>query len=368
MIDLIGIEPNPGPPKGATSKQVVVYNQKPKKKIKQKQGNALQRRGAGIDAAIPGRYPTPRTLSMGASLAGYMRCLNDPFNQPPVRPGVLCAVPTGLFSCYLRLPYTVTTTFFSHTFVPWRLNHPFMGSGSAGNPYNYGAQIVNLFPQTTAIVALYEKARLLAAGFRLIPMQNSTNDAGQISSALIPGVRASNVNNFGIITGNTATQGFNEMLSYPETLSSPFKEGASIYWRPQDPNSFVFREATMTDTQSTTNETLQDVPFLMMGLSGIANPCSYIVEMISHFEGTIAAGNAGVIDLQRAPPTSELTALSAADRVFGQGNRTSRPGSYGPFNPRISDSGPQAGGRKSTFWKDALSFGSSVAPLLLELL
>jgi hypothetical protein len=121
---------------------------------------------------------------------------------------------------------------------------------------------------------------------------------------------------------------------------------------------------------------LQGVPFIVVGMTGLASSCQFTVEIISHFEGTIAAGNAGVIDLQRANPIADSTAISAADRVFGDSNRTSKPGWIGPYNSSLPSSGRNGtskigkGGThvKGEFWKDALSFGSSVAPLLLGLL
>lgn len=324
------------------------------------------------DAAVPGRYPTPRNVTFGGSqMRQYMRCLNDPFSEPPCRPGVGCALPTGLFTCYQRFP-VVVNNFISMVFMPNRLQFPVMVSTTGAAPYSYGNLSPN-YPQYTTISQLYEKARLLAGGFRLIPTMPSLTDGGSVTSALIPSIRVSDVVNFGQVLTTAAIYGVNEYPNFPESLVTPFKVGASVYWRPQDPNSFVFKESPITDSStgsassSFIQETLQGVPFIVMSIAGMSTNAQFTVEIISHFEGTIAAGNTGVIDLQRANPVTDSSAIAAADRVFGDSNRTAKPGWIGPYNSNL---GSSKGGTvvKGDFWKDALNFGSSVAPLLLGLL
>jgi hypothetical protein len=264
--------------------------------------------------------------------------------------------------------------------MPNRIQIPVMASVSTAAPYNFSSLSPN-YPQYTTVNALYEKARLLAAGIRIIPTMPSLSDGGSVTTALIPSIRVSDIVNFGQVTTLVGTYGFNEYPNFPESLVIPFKVGSSTYWRPQDPNSFVFKESVLTDSvlysssSSFSQETLQGVPFIVIGMSGTAASCQFTVEIISHFEGTIAAGNAGVIDLQRANPINDATAISAADRVFGDSNRTSKPGWIGPYNDSLPSSGRNGtkigkGGThvRGEFWKDALSFTSSVAPLILGLL
>jgi len=364
LTDLVNVELNPGPPK---------KTKKPKqtKVVKSRIGRLTQINNPTQARAAPGRNPNPRTMSMGLQhLAAYMRCLNDPFNEPPARPGVGCALPTGLFTAYLRQTFTTSGAGTgSFVFIPSRLQNPIVTSGTASAPYSFGTAGISPFPQFSAINALYEKARILAAGVRLIPLQNSTNDQGLVSTALIPGLRTADVINFGQTTTIAATQGFNEYSNYPQTLQSPFKIGATTLWRPQDPNSFVFREAPMSDNVSGIADSLQNQPFMVAGFSGTAASAQFIAEFIVHFEGTIAAGNAGVIDLQRAPPTSELQALKAADLVFGTDNRTTYPG----FSDTMISASAKAGrniGRgglnKRTLLDSLSDFTSSVAGPLVS--
>jgi hypothetical protein len=358
--DLVGIESNPGPP--AKKKQKMTKMGKNVGKV----GQLVVQKSTGARAR-PGVNPNPRSMTMGIShLVEYMRNLNNPFDYPPARPGVGCAVPTGLFSCYFRGTFAgIPSTGISLVFLPNRLQFPVMLSTSAASTYTYGPwSAISQFPQYPAVTALYEKARLLSGGVRLIPTTNSTNDGGQISSALVPSVRVADVNAFGQITSTTATQGFNEYPNYPETLVTPFRDGSTVFWRPQDPNSFVFKESILTDnatasaSSSFSQETLQGQPFIVFGINGTTTGASCVFEFIAHYEGTIAAGNAGVIELKRSPPTNDGTAIAAADKVFGYGNRTSVPGYVKGY--RDSMAAPKRGGGGSD-WLATL--GSSVIPI-----
>jgi hypothetical protein len=371
LTDLVGIELNPGPPKKQRVQQKKNRQTQP---TKSRIGKLTQINNPSQARAAPGRNPNPRTMSMGIQhLAAYMRCLNDPFNEPPARPGVGCALPTGLMTCYSRATYTTSAAgIISLVFIPSRMQSPIMGSVSTGAPYAFAPSNPTQFPQYPAITALYEKVRVLAAGVRIIPMQNSTNDAGQVSTALVPGLRLSDQTNFGQVTTLAATYGVIEYANFPETLQSPFKLGATIFWRPQDPNSFVFREAPLIDTASSMSDSIQNQPFMIAAIAGAASLAAYIVEFIVHYEGTIAAGNAGVIDLQRAPPTSDLQALKAADLVFGENTRTTVPGFLDSFVGASAKAGRDVGRKglnKQTLLGSLADFSSTVAgPLVGGLL
>lgn len=364
--DLVGIESNPGP--NATGKKKNTQRQTAKGKNVGMVGKIKKNLVTpGESRAAPGRNPQPTRMNMGFNhLVPYMRCLNNPFDFPPSRPGVACALPTGLITCYLRVPYAAGANT-SFIFNPNRMAAPIMSSVTQSSNYNFG-QSQGDFPQKTAVTALYEKVRLLAAGVRLIPAANSTADSGLIASALIPGLRSADINSFGQITTTTAIYGFNEYPTFPQAALTPFKNGVTVLWRPQDPNSFVFREAPLTDTAGSIADSLQDQPFMVVGVSGLAFPTGgtpFIIEFIAHYEGIIAAGNAGVIELSRAPPTPDAAAIAAADRVFGEGNRTSYPSttdSFMGYHARVGDRGGR--GKGSSLWKDLADFGSSVAPVI----
>jgi hypothetical protein len=385
VIRLVGIESNPGPPK----------RQKQTRKAKNTGKVGLLSSGGGplgtklTSRAAPGRVVNPRSLTMGFShLVEYMRCLNDPFNFPPVRPGVACAVPSGLMTCYGRFTVSLGSSPTSFVFNPNRMQDPIMVSFSTSAPYTYSILgPFTVFPQYPAINALYEKVRLLASGVRIIPTNPSLNDGGAIVTAQIPTLRYTDIVPYGLIVSSSGTQGVNEIPAFPQALFTPYKNGATMFWRPIDPGSFVFREAFLTDTATATGGpfvgALQDSyliqPVMMAGLSGISvSPqTTIVIEFIAHYEGLIAGGNAGVIELVRAPPTPDSAAIAVADKVFGQDNRTSIPSytdSFLGFAQKMGQAGFNAGrqnGRKggggggsSSIWKDLAQFGSSVAPVV----
>jgi hypothetical protein len=370
LSDLVCVELNPGPP---AKKKQKLSTKKGKNVGRVGKLNVAKRSGA---LARPGYNANPRTMTMGIThLVEYMRNLNNPFDCPPARPGVGCAVPTGLFSVYFRGTYSaLTSSGLSFVFLPGRLQSPVMVSTSSAANYTFGAwSAITQFPQYPAITALYEKARLLSAGIRLIPTTNSTNDGGQIAAALIPSVRVADINAFGQITSTTATYGFNEYANFPETLVTPFRDGATVFWRPQDPNSFAFKESILTDTvtasasSSFSQETLQGTPFMVMGTSGTGTSASCVFEFIAHYEGTIAAGNAGVIELSRAPPTNDGTAIAAVDRVFGPGNRTAVPGYMKGYAESNNPRQKRGGGSDwlATLGSSVIPIGASILKALL---
>jgi hypothetical protein len=116
----------------------------------------------------------------------------------------------------------------------------------------------------------------------------------------------------------------------------PFKDGISVFWRPQDPNSFIFNESILTDT-STSVSTIQGDPFIVIGFGGCASNANYIIEYICHYEGYIDGGNSGAIEVSKNPATSVETVLKAADVVFPT-NSTVKMGTNGGF-----DKGQSAG-------------------------
>jgi hypothetical protein len=372
LADLVCVELNPGPPKQKKQKMT--------KKTPSRVGRLTQINNPTQARAQPGRLPAPRSLSMGIQhLVAYMKCLNDPFNEPPARPGVGCALPTGLMTCYYRTSIaTASTGQISLVFNPSRMQAPIMSSISAGSPYTYVLNGPSAFPQYAAIFQLYEKVRLLASGVRIIPMQSSLTDGGQISTALIPAPNLNDITNFGQVSTTGATYGYNEYPNFPQTLQSPFKVGATVLWRPQDPNSYVFRQAPLQDTITSIADSLQNQPFMIAGLSGCSGsstgstPASFIVEFIAHYEGTVAGGNAGVLDLQRAPPTSDLQALKAVDSVFGTDTRTTFPGYLDTFISASAKAGRNFGRQGKgggTLLSSLGEFGSSLAgPLASSLM
>jgi hypothetical protein len=227
-----------------------------------------------------------------------------------------------------------------------------MYSGNAAAPYSFSPAVVQA-PQGAQIISLYEKARVLAAGVRIRPVQSATTNQGTITAALLGSERAADAVPFGITTTAAATQGAIEYGSYQSSVMVPFAGGACVFWRPQDPNSFVFNESVLTDT-ATSVATIQGVPFMVMGIQGAAASASFIIEYIVHYEGYILAGNAGVIAVDR----SFTTVIQGVDKLMPE-NVTAKAGpgdeGFNAFQPpgkayRMTDSTTPAKGGKGANW------------------
>jgi hypothetical protein len=238
------------------------------------------------------------------------------------------------------------------TIYPGRVASPITYSNTGNSPYNY-ANLSSTNPsQATQIAALYEKVRLLACGVRIIPIQAATADQGVIVGSLLGAERAADAVLFGVtVTGSaSANYGFNEIGNYQGSTMTPFRKGLTAVWRPQDPNSFVFQEAFLTDT-TTSVSTVQGVPFIQVGISGVASGAQFIIEYIAHYEGYVLAGNAGVIAIDKSPATPFTDVIKGVDKLI-PGNVTTRSGYDGGFNtlPEISMKPSSGGSKKGDSW------------------
>jgi hypothetical protein len=368
--ELVGVETNPGPKKGA----------KGKKKGKQ----VVMTRPQGKKRNASGPKSLKDTYNL-RHVACYLRTLNNPFTYPPCRPGVDTALPTGLCTSYLRSVITTSGAGnCSMVFYPGRVNNPFMYSSSAGAPYTFGAAAVQP-AQSAQITSLYEKVRVLACGVRIRPVQPATANQGTITAALLGSERGSDTVAYGIVTTAAATFGFNEYGNFQSSVMVRFADSACAFWRPQDPNSFVFSETALTDSLTAVN-TIQGVPFIVMGIAGAAATANFIVELVIHYEGYILGGNAGVIAVDKAPATAFNTVIGGVDKIMPS-NVTAKSGSGdNGFNEFQSPSKPAttkgskwtvpeviggvASGAKAGYeaYQAAVSFGDELAELLELLL
>jgi len=366
-VDLIGIEPNPGP-------TIVEIVEKPKSKGKnkgKKKPKSKQQQGRGANhlavyepKAKPGIMSKIPRFNSNSHLLAYMRCLNDPFNSPPCRSGVGTALPTGVWTAYARVPTATNGSGqASYVFYPGRLTNMMLSSGSTGAPYTWAS--FNTPPQVAAAAILYERFRVTAAGIRVFPTQASTADSGVISMGLIPSLNsAANAQQFGIITGG-GNYGYVEYPTYAEVSVAPFKQGMTCFWRPQDPISFSFGGYSGYSFAGGTFDNIFAIPFIVVGLSGCSASAAFDIEFIAHYESTITSGNAGVVSLQRAPATSDASALAASDKVFGATNRTAIPGTSRSFS---ASQGTNTSSSLSGLGKLAWDFGSSMLPGIVEAL
>jgi hypothetical protein len=95
-----------------------------------------------------------------------------------------------------------------------------------------------------------------------------------------------------------------------------------------------------------------------MGIQGAAASASFIIEYITHYEGYILAGNAGVIAVDRAPATAFTDVIRGVDKLMPENVMAKAgPGDEGfnAFQPpgkayHLNDSTPAGKGGKGSSW------------------
>lgn len=364
--NLVGIESNPGP----TSKRGGI-----KKLRKLKPQHSGKRRHPNTDIQTSAlrqlnglkAYGLNTTLDTSSSMKAYLACLDNPFDNAPARSGVDCGLPTALCTFYRRFTQQTNSNGSYSTVVHPRISSPNLSSSSNGAPYTYVGGVD--FNQTPAAQAVFSKGRVCSMGLRIRPLQPSTADQGRLSIGLLPAESITDIANMpGWGTSGTFNYGFQEFAGLPTVSTYSFKDGASVYWRPQDPNSFVF-QGTLINPSSSTDalDALQSVPFFVMGLSNTAPTASFDVEMVLHMECTIVSGYTGVISAQSSPVAyPPATLLNKVKEQFGHNlNKASHSGTIGGLLGNIAKAGigfltggPMGG--IASIASSILSMGSSV--------
>jgi len=130
-----------------------------------------------------------------------------------------------------------------------------------------------------------------------------------------------NVTNGGFPSGGgtlAATQGFNEFLNYLQTESYPLKDGASAFFRPQDPVDFTFRDFPIITGGGTVVVPASGLgtPFFVVGVSGAVVSQQYLIEQILHLEYTVSDSVTGVINTGMGSMGTQQI-INAGKSVFG---------------------------------------------------
>jgi hypothetical protein len=328
---LVGIEPNPGPSmkitigkKHASQAMQMVpkakgTNQKKKKRRQRqpKQQVSQRMRNAGLG------------LANSSDRAKLIRVLNNPFDEIPVRLGCECMQPTGIATLSTRIPITLGAANQSFVIYP-RANVCLLSSVTASSPYTYTN--AGSYPSYAALLNVASGARVIASGVRVMSAASATNDNGLVTIGCLPRDRTlpaditSTVEGFPAIGSTTATQGFTQFLNYLQTESYPLKQGASSFYRPQDPLDFQFRLSPNIDAAVITSHDLQ--PFFVVGISNATSGQTILFELITHVEYTVSGDSAGIINTGFGTlSTHDVTQASTS--VFGNAIDSSISGVVG---------------------------------------
>jgi hypothetical protein len=364
-VELIGIEPNPGPKTGLAMRTLTIT---PTKNNKQR-AKPRERKEVVVNTQRPApkvsrnheRYLTGEVWNPRADMAMYMQTLMDAEKHPPVRLGGETMIQTALTQ--LHGTYTFTTTQASHSFVVHpRIWNPLLITGQAAAPYNYFAFPMFQASAVSQLAQLAAGARVVSAKLKVFTLSSATSDSGALVAGLSPRddgflngeylpaaisttpLNTVSAGGFPIVTDSTngslgsflATQGFNEFDDYDFTDVLPLKDGCSVFWLPEDPQTMTFepdriRQSTISSTfavspptVATNNSSPIMDPFFVFGTQGAVVGSSIFIELYLNLEYTVTSGAAGVIDTS-AGSMNTIQSFEVVRKVGGNLQNTVEP-------------------------------------------
>jgi hypothetical protein len=206
-------------------------------------------------------------------MIGYMQTLMDAEKFPPVRLGGETMVQTGLTTLHQVFAIPIPTGGNTSIVIHPRVWNPVLISATAAAPYQYTLGPPFTWNASTSLTlqSLAASARVVSAKLKIYTVASATADNGAIVAGLCPRddgffgpnqtstqdpvASANLVDNYNVSSsgypitnsavgtsfgGFKASQGFNEFPSEDWTDTSPLKDGASVFWLPQDPQSLIF--------------------------------------------------------------------------------------------------------------------------------
>jgi len=334
MIELVGIEPNPGPStamvlvgrKSAAeirsstlrSASQAKGKKKGKKKVKKSELVVLEN-SSGMSRRTGGQVRS----GVSVEKLMYQRNLCNPFDFVPVRLGGETMQPSGIATLTARFTQQVPGTGdFSFVYYPWANNNTFLASGSSSTPYTYvpiGAG-GTLFPGGNALSSIASGGRIISAGIRVFTLASATTDQGLVTIGCLPRSYSAGTtitkDGFPLTNTSVATQGFNEFNNYLSTESYPLRCGASAFWRPEDPLDFTFRTEVINGNDGTLQVDDPIMPFFVIGINGAEAASNVFIECVSHIEYTVNEGTVGVVSTGMGTMSS-VDSFAAAKAVMG---------------------------------------------------
>jgi len=234
----------------------------------------------------------------------YHCVLTNPFDCFPVRLGGEMMQPSGLATLNWRGQITLPSSGnASYVFYPWA-SGSFITSSTASSPYTYGV-VSGPYPGSSALAALAPNGRIVASGLRVVTTASATNNQGVVTIGCLPRSAVRNATDVSVTLDGfptqattVATQGFNEFFNFLQTESYPLKDGASAFYRPEDPLDYTFRDITVQSPADLAfGEDLQ--PFIVVGVTGAAASSVLLFELVTHIEYTVTTGTTGVVNTGR---------------------------------------------------------------------
>jgi hypothetical protein len=191
-------------------------------------------------------------LSQG--LSTYMKCVVDPFENPPIRLGFDTFVPTSLHTAYQRTSVTTNATdgSFDIVMTPNLVNFLLVNIGGAGSaPFWINTQSANY----AAINSQIDYSRVVGMALKIFPQIPLTSAPGIISSGVTPRMSTNDmVNFFAPSTSNRQNLPYNEFFM-GRTGNT---EANMVSWRPTDVSEFIFHDMTQPQINIASGTVIQN--------------------------------------------------------------------------------------------------------------
>lgn len=275
------------------------------------------------------KVSVPRGLGPGISNA-YMRCLADPFNNPPVRAGFGCLVPSQVHTAYYRGSFnTGTDGAFTIAVLPNYFNFLcYQHAVSTALPVGTSS---NVYASANKIILnnLCNGSRPLAMGLRIIPMIPATATPGIIALGCAPRCALADAVDLNGTLAAAATGLFNQptttVIQAPYLREHMARPGGAdffqVTWRPTDGRDFEFTDedaaiiapgATGTDAAFWNVSTVPigspvdtQGSFLLacgQGLNG-GSTTTFYIEACFHFESIATSRAVANLDADNIQPS-----------------------------------------------------------------
>jgi hypothetical protein len=300
MMDLVGVEPNPGPKKGKKLATRAMGQKNTAMVMFTAPSSAKKSKKKKVSTDVLSQRMSSLISSGSMSdTAKYRAVLLNPFDCMPVRMGGENMQPTGIATLSVRGIQTYTTNC-SIVVYPWAQNSYMISNTAGSGPYTYALLSAFNFPGGASLANIAAEARVIAAGIRVISIDNANNNQGVLTIGCLPRNQAAtggannDADGIPFSSSTTATQGYSQFYNYLQTESYPLREGASAVYRPQDPLDFTFRDVPVLST-STVVPGNDLVPPFVVGVAGGSATGSLLIEIIAHIEYTVSSGAIGVI-------------------------------------------------------------------------
>lgn len=225
----------------------------------------------------------PRPVSTLNVHTEWADCMNDPFNNPPVKLGLGTMVNTSIYTFYQRSSFTANAT--DGTFSIALYPRSVTGASGWSIDYNNGGAASTAwgninwanFGPFTSMYGLSNETRVIGGGLRVMPSIAATAAPGELFAGYFPAGTVASVE-------ATTALGLQNVPSAHVGIST---DGAMVCTRPQDLDSFTFQPDGATTTGTTTH---WSIPFV----TGSIPPGATVYwEAILHVEvlpGTNAPG------------------------------------------------------------------------------